>query len=63
MPLGGDVEERYASRLRTRSGLGYRFSYKWRLEGLYIRDEDRNTLEEEFATSSNVIDVRMKVFF
>ena len=58
-----EIQERFATRIRTRAGVGYRFAYKTRLEVLYIRDEDRNTLENGFETSSNILDVRLKKFF
>ncbi|MGH9369210.1 MAG: DUF2490 domain-containing protein [Thermoanaerobaculia bacterium] len=63
VPLGEDVRERYASKVRARAGLGYRFSYKWRAEALYIRDSHRETEEDPFATDSNILNLKMKVFF
>jgi len=63
VPFGADVSERFASKLRTRAGLGYRFSYKWRAELLYVRDANRQTKDDPFATSTNAADARIKVFF
>src|SRR5262249_52251699 len=50
--LGGDASERFASKLRARVGLGYRFSDQWRAEILYVRDENRKTSEDPFAIST-----------
>src|SRR5262249_5607683 len=63
VPLTGDVSERFANKLRTRVGLGYRFSYEWRAEILYVRDSNRKTKSDPFATSTNAVDMRVKVFF
>jgi len=63
VPLTGDVSERFANKLRTRAGLGYRFDYRWRGEILYVRDSNRKTKDDPFATSTNALDMRVKVFF
>jgi len=64
IPLGDAVAERYASRWRVRLGLGYALSYRYRIEALYIRNADRQTLEEEvYEISSNAVDARLKIFF
>jgi hypothetical protein len=61
--LSGDASERFASKLRARVGLGYRFNYQWRAEILYVRDENRKTQDDPFATSTNAADFKVKVFF
>ncbi|MGH9321356.1 MAG: hypothetical protein ACRD3V_15910 [Vicinamibacteria bacterium] len=62
MPLSDDVPERFASKARVRTGLGYRRDEKWRFEVLYIRDGTRQTEEGSFATSADIIDFRLKMF-
>jgi hypothetical protein len=63
VPFGEDVPERFASKLRTRVGLGYRFSYRCRAEFLYVRDSNRVTKDDPFATSTNAANGRVKIFF
>jgi hypothetical protein len=62
IPLG-DPTERFASRQRIRTGLGYRRSVKWRFEALYIWSRSRDTTNEGFKTSDNIIDLRAKRVF
>jgi hypothetical protein len=62
VPLN-EPEERFANRQRIRTGLGYRRSSAWRYEVLYMWTRSRNTLEDGFATSDNIIDVRVKRVF
>ena len=63
VPFGEDASETFASKVRFRGGLGYRFNYAWRAELLYIRDANRKTRDDPFATSTNAVDVRVKTFF
>jgi hypothetical protein len=58
-----DPDERFASRQRIRAGIGWRRSFNWRYELLYIRTRSRNTLDEGFSTSENIIDIRVKRVF
>jgi hypothetical protein len=58
-----EPDERFASRQRIRAGLGYRHSFAWRFEALYIWTRSRNTLEDDFHTSDNIIDIRVKRLF
>jgi len=58
-----EPEERFANRQRIRTGLGYRRSSAWRYEVLYMWTRSRNTIEDGFATSDNIIDVRVKRVF
>ena len=55
--------ERFASKQRIRLGLGYRRNLQWRFEALYIWTRSRNTIEEGFKTSDNIIDIRLKRVF
>ena len=63
VPLSGDVMERFATKRRTRAGLGYRRNNRWRFEALYIRDAARDTTDEEFDTAANIVTVRIKMLF
>lgn len=63
IPLNGNVDETYASKLRSRIGLGYRRSDVWRYELLYVRDETRKSPGDAFARSSNAFDFRVQTFF
>jgi hypothetical protein len=58
-----DQEERSANRQRLRTGLGYRRRFNWRFEAIYIRTRSRNTIEDGFDTSDNIINVRVKRLF
>jgi hypothetical protein len=58
-----DPTERFANRQRIRTGLGYRRNVKWRFEALYIWSRSRDTTEEGFKTSDNILDVRLKRVF
>lgn len=62
IPLS-DQEERFANKQRIRAGLGYRRSFKWRFEAIYIWTRSRNSLEDGFNTSGNMINVRVKRVF
>jgi hypothetical protein len=55
-----DPEERYATKQRVRAGLGYRRSYAWRFEALYVLNRSRNTIDQGFTATDNVLDLRMK---
>ena len=58
-----DPDERFASRQRIRAGLGYRRSFNWRYEVLYIWTRSRNTIDEEFGTTENILNIRMRRTF
>jgi hypothetical protein len=55
--------ERFASKQRIRTGLGYRRNFTWRFEALYIWTRSRDTTDEGFSTDDNSIDIRMKRLF
>jgi hypothetical protein len=58
IPLG-DPHERFANRQRIRAGLGYRRNARWRFEGLYIWTRSRDTTDESFRTSDNIVNLRV----
>jgi hypothetical protein len=59
IPLG-DPAERFANKQRIRAGLGYRRSFTWRFEALYIWTRSRSTVDEPFETSDHIVDFRLK---
>ena len=62
-PLSDDIDERYVNKVRSRLGLGYRFSTKTKLEFLYIRDWNRDSPDEEGAEDTQAFDLRVKLLF
>jgi Protein of unknown function (DUF2490) len=58
-----DPTERFANRQRIRTGFGYRRNVKWRFELLYIWSRSRDTTDEGFKTSDNIINLRLKRVF
>lgn len=62
LPLS-DPAERFSNRQRFRAGLGYRRSFNWRFEALYMWTRSRDTLEDSFDRSEAMIDFRVKRFF
>jgi hypothetical protein len=58
-----DPAERFASRQRIRAGFGYRRNLQWRFEGLYIWTRSRDTTDEHFSTSDNIVNLRLKRVF
>ena len=62
IPLG-DPHERFANRQRIRTGLGYRRNLRWRFEALYIWTRSRDATDQDFATSDNIVNLRVKRVF
>jgi hypothetical protein len=62
MPVG-DPDERFANKQRVRAGLGFRPSVAWRFEAIYAWTRSRNTIEDGFQSSDNIIDFRLKRVF
>jgi len=62
MPAG-QPDERFANKQRVRAGLGYRPSAAWRFEAVYAWTRSRNTIDEGFHSSDNIIDIRLKRVF
>ena len=61
-PMGKDVGERYANRLRIRAGIGYRLNYRWRFEMIYLQQRSKNNIGEDFYTSDHILQLRIKHF-
>lgn len=55
-----DPAERFANRQRIRTGIGYRRSFAWRFEAMYVWNRSRNTVDEPFTTTDHAIDLTMK---
>ena len=62
LPLS-DPAERFANRQRFRVGLGYRRSFHWRVEALYVWTRSRDTTADSFGTTERMIDIRLKHVF
>lgn len=60
--LDGDQEERFANRFRTRLGIGYRLNYSYRFEFVYVLQQSRDTIDEEFKRSDNILRFRLKQY-
>jgi hypothetical protein len=58
-----DPAERFANRQRIRTGFGYRRNVQWRFEALYIWSRSRDTTDEGFSTSDNIVNLRVKRVF
>ena len=59
----GEPDERFANKQRIRLGYGYRRNVHWRFEAVYMWTRSRNTIEEGFKSSDNIIDFRLKRVF
>ncbi len=55
-----DVDERFANRFRLRAGLGYRLNYSFRFELLYMNQQSKNGIDEDFSSIDNIIRIRLK---
>ena len=47
-----EAPERFAQKFRARAGIGYRRDYKWRFELVAMRDDAKDTLDEEFEVEA-----------
>ena len=57
-----DVGERFANRLRVRTGVGYRLSYGLRFELMYTLQKSKNALEDDLYTLDNIFRIRLKQY-
>lgn len=62
MKVDDDVSERFANRFRWRIGGGYRLSYNLRFEFLYMLQQSKDAIDENFETSDNVFRFRVKQY-
>ena len=56
----GDLEERFASKLRLTVGIGYRFDLNWGLEFEYTRQGSRDTRLSGFKGSDNLFHLKAR---
>jgi hypothetical protein len=57
-----DVEERFANRFRFRAGLGYRLSHSSRFEFIYMNQESRSGIDDDFESTDHIFRFRYKHF-
>jgi hypothetical protein len=55
-----DEDERFANRFRGRIGIGYRANYGSRFEFLYMIQQSRSGIDEDFSSSDNIFRIRYK---
>jgi len=55
-----DLAERFASKQRFRVGGGYRRSYPWRFEALYVWDRTRHAGAGAFVKGDQAVDIRLR---
>ena len=55
-----DVDERFANRIRIRTGIGYRLSYSSRFEFIYMIQESKHTVYDDFTSTDNIFRFRYK---
>lgn len=58
--LVDDVDERFANRFRLRTGIGYRLNYSSRFEFIYMSQQSKNGIDEDFSSTDNIFRVRYK---
>jgi hypothetical protein len=57
-----DVNERFANRLRIRTGIGYRINYGTRLEFVYTLQRSKNIIGGNFESTDNIFRFRLKQY-
>jgi hypothetical protein len=55
-----DPDERFANQQRIRAGVGYRHSFSWRFEALYVWSRSRNSANEGFTSAYHALDLEVK---
>jgi hypothetical protein len=60
--LDQQVHEAFSSRIRNRIGIGYRFNYNFRVEGIYTLQRSRNEIGKGFNTWDNIFRIRFKMY-
>jgi len=60
--LQDDVSERFANRFRARIGLGYRLNYTWRFEFIYMLQQSREAIDDDYSSTDNIFRIRLKHF-
>ena len=57
-----EAPQRFATKRRVRLGLGYRHSFRWRFDVLFMADNARDTLDGVTEADARMIDVRVHYF-
>ncbi len=60
--LDQDVKERFANRVRIRTGIGYRINYGTRLEFVYTLQRSKDIIDGGFNTTDNIFRFRLKQY-
>lgn len=55
-----DVKERFANRLRIRTGIGYRLNYSLRFEFIYMLQQSKDAIGDQFTSTDNIFRFRLK---
>jgi len=63
VPISDSVPERFVNKTRFRCGFGYRMNYNFRVELLYIYDQNRDSSLEDFTADGSMFDFRLKFIF
>lgn len=59
-----EIKETYQSSFRQYIGLGYRFSYAWRVEIEYVLQASKNSItDDDFTNYDNIIYLTLKHYF
>ena len=58
--LQDDVSERFANRFRIRAGLGYRLNYTSRFEIIYMLQQSREAISDDYSSTDNIFRIRFK---
>jgi len=58
-----NLAERFATKRRLRIGLGYRRNYSWRTELLLMKDDARDTINDEIEVEAYMLNLRIKKFY
>ena len=53
------LDEGFINELRVRSGVGYRHSFPWRFEALYVWTGERSRPSEPIAVKNQALDLRV----
>jgi hypothetical protein len=62
VPLG-EPGQPFVSKQRIRAGVGYRHSFAWRYQVVYICDLSRQSADEGFGSCANILDVQVNRVF
>ncbi len=63
VPIGEEAAETFADRWRFRAGLGYRFTFPWRVEAFAIWQRSRDTLESGFESTEFIVNLRLRHYY